>query len=236
MIGRRTVLITSLIALGLFAVSGTVLIAQWPSHGWAWMFAHYPVMERAYLTFWLAPPLVFTVFLFVVLCVALFRRGKPVTPGQRRFTDGGVIGVGVLSIVGEAVRVGSLFVYRAQRAQHLAAGGSAHSFHFDPKFIVVRISMALCGLFVIWLGNRLPKLAAPTAAQPDRLGQTARLRLGGWVFVVAGVGMFACAFVTPFLSAMAIDMAIVAGVLLIWIAAHWIYRPGGRSSSAASPL
>ena len=236
MIGRKTVLIAALMALLLFIVSGTVLVVQWPHRGWAWTFAHYPAMERSYLTFWLSLPLVFTAFLLIVLTTAFVQRHKPVTPGQRRLVDGGVIGVGLLSIISEIVHVGSLFAYRMQRAAYAGAGGSAHAFHFDRQFIVTRIGMALAGLFTIWLGNRLPKLAAPPASQPDRQDQAAKMRLGGWVFVAAGAGMFACAFVTPFLRALEIDLAITAAVLVIWIAVHWIYRLGGPSSPAASPM
>jgi len=235
MIGRKTILIASLIVLLLFGASGTVLLVQWPAHGWAWMFAHLPMLERAYLTYWLAPPVVFTAFLLIILAIAFVRRGKPVSPGQQRFASGGVIGVGLLSIASEIVHVASIFAYRAQRAQHLAAGGGAHTFHFDQQFIVIRISMALSGLFVVWLGNRLPKLLAQPADQLDRQYHVTKVRLGGWVFVVAGLGMFACAFVTPFQRAMVIDLALAAASLLIWTAARWIYRSGGPSSSAASP-
>ena len=46
------------------------------------------------------------------------------------------------------------------------------------------------------------------------------MRLGGWVFVAAGVGMIACAFVTPFLRALEVDLAITAAVVVIWTAIH----------------
>jgi hypothetical protein len=234
MIERRTIIIVSLMALLLLGVSGGVILAQWPHHGWAWMFTHEPRPAIVYLFYWLGLPLNVAAVLLVFLTIAFFRRGKPVSPGRRLFLSRGVIGFGLLSIIIEVVRVGGLFAYRAQRAAHLAAGGGAHTFHFDPQFILTRVCLVASGLFVVWLGNRLPKLITPRSDRPDRPDSAPVRRFGGWLFVIAGLGMVTCAFLTSIQTALAIDLAIAISSLLIWIGASCAYRLGRPPSHTTS--
>jgi len=234
MIGRRTLVAASLTALLLLGVSAGFILAQTPPRVWPWVLAHNPRVVVPYLAYWLSPPLGFASVLLALLTTAWFRRGKPVPPGDRRWVGGALIGFGLVSTMIEVVHIAGLLAARAQRAAYLAGGGAPHAFHFDPTFVITRIGMASAGLFIVWLGNRLPKLMTGlTDRAASRRAWSVVRRLGGWLFVLAGLGMFACAFVTPVQRATAINLAIAACSLLIWIVAWAACRFGGAPSTTA---
>ena len=141
-----------------------------------------------------------------------------------------------MSTLIEAVRLVGLFLSHAQRTAFIAAGGASHAFHFDPHFIITRVDIVAGGLFLLWLCNQLPKQLSPTATA-DEQGQANRRtwRLGGWLAVIAGLGVVACAFVSPIRRSLEIDGAIGVTVIIIWIALNQTgHRPGRPTDNAVN--
>jgi hypothetical protein len=237
-IERRTLVFCAAIAVLLCATSAAVILAQWPPHGWAVAFAHAPRLTRAYLLYWLTYPVLYLSILLATLIGALFvSRGTSTAPGLQRLMTAGLAGIGVVSTLIQAVRLVGLFVSRAQRTAFIAGGGAGHAFVFDPNFIITRISVAAGGLFLLWFGNQMPKQLSPTASADER-GQANRRtwRLGGWLAVVGGLGVVACAFVSPIRLSLEMDGVIGMTVIAIWIVLNLIgHRPDGSTDADANP-
>jgi len=235
MIERNTLVFSALMALLLSATSGAVILAQWPPHGWATAFAHAPGLTRAYLFYWLTYPVLYVSFLLAVLIALFVNKGTPVAPGLQQLVTAGLVGSGVVSTLIEAVRLAGLFVSHAQRTAFVARGGASHAFLFDPHFIITRIGIVAGGLFLLWFGNQLPKQLSPTATADER-GQANRRtwRLGGWLAVVAGLCVVACAFVSPIRRSLEIDGAIGVTVIVLWIALNLISHPPRRPTDDAT--
>jgi len=236
-IERKTLIFSVVMALLLNATSGAVILAQWPLHGWAAAFAHAPGLTRAYLLYWLTYPVLYLSLLLATLIAALFASKTPPAPGLQRLMTAGLVGIGVVSTLIEAVRLVGLFVLHAQRAAFIAGGGASHAFLFDPNFIITRTSVAAGGLFLLWFGNQLPKQLSPTATSDER-GQANRRtwRLGGWLAVVGGLGVVACAFISPIRLSLELDGLIGMTVIAIWIVLNLIgHRPDRPTDADANP-
>lgn len=214
----------SLSALLVFSASGAVVVAYWPRHGWASAFAHAPAQMRAYLIYWLILPANALLLLLAFGAAIMFWRSKA-TPNQERWAYGTVIVAALGNALFEAIRVGGLFVARAQRARFIAAGGDPRQFHFDTNFLIMRITAAIGALVIIWLANRTPKLMARVTVRAGN-EDWARVapRLGGWLLLVTGLAGLVCAFLQPFQWAMTLYVAIAVGCLMVWLCAAGIYR------------
>lgn len=231
---RRAWIAASLSALLVFGASGAVIAAYWPRHGWASAFAHAPAPMRAYLIYWLMLPANALLLLLACGAASVFWRGKA-TPSQERWAYGTVIVAALGNALFEAIRIGGLFVARAQRARFIAAGGDPHRFHFDTNFLIMRISAAIGALVVIWLANRTPKLMARVTVQPGNEDWArAAPRLGGWLMLVIGLAGLVCAFLQPFQWAMMLYAGIAVGGLVVWLCAAGIYRVVGPPKGTAS--
>jgi hypothetical protein len=229
MIGRKALLACVLMALVLDAMGGGVILTYWPRHGWAFEFAHWPVRVRNYLAYWLVLPLIFTTLVAAVGASTFIFRRRAVTENQRRWIDTTGVAIGLVSIAIQTIRLVGLILARAERSAFVAAGGDPHAFHFDPQFIVMRLGMAVGALFIVWIGNRLPKLTTGRPGRPDRNAVT--YRICGWMFVFTGLACLTVSiFVQPFGRAVLVDGVIGVGSLVVWIAINVInfQPPTGR--------
>lgn len=74
---------------------------------------------------------------------------------------------------------------------------------------VTRVVIGLNGLMLAWIGNRLPKMAAPTAA----IGKVKRV--GGWAMVLSGLVYAALwAFAPMSVAVAAGSAAIISGIMV----------------------
>lgn len=90
----------------------------------------------------------------------------------------------------------------------LAASWARKQGYVDSE-TVTRIVIGLNGLMIAWIGNRMPKMAAPTAA----IGKVKRV--GGWAMVLSGLVYAALWAFAPISVAVAAGCAaIIAGILV----------------------
>lgn len=109
----------------------------------------------------------------------------------------------------------------------LAASWARKQGYMDGE-TVTRVVIGLNGLMIAWIGNRMPKMAAPSAA----IGRVKRV--GGWAMVLSGLvyaGVWAFA---PMPVAVAVGCAaIIAGIL---VTTGYCMVQRSKARAAAPPL
>lgn len=107
----------------------------------------------------------------------------------------------------------------------LAASYARKLGHMDPD-TTTRVVIGLNGLVVAWIGNRMPKSIAPSAA-------VAKVkRVGGWSMVLSGLVYAALWAFAPLPVAVAVGCAAIIAGIAVTAGYCMVLRARGRRTTA----
>jgi len=144
-------------------------------------------------------------------------------------------------IVGQALLTVALLAYWNPGLKHLL-GGDPHDPHFlgvaDPHGVFWRIWIVRGGTLFMWFGSGLPKLMTIfKGVRPEPYDWSKMVRTRGWVWVLGGAGLTACAIFMPLTRvACATAVVMIAAAMILSSAAVWLtFKFGGRSTRLTPP-